>query len=281
MRPSDVRVLFLGGGDLGTGAAHQLVSAGLRVGIVELATPLAVRRAVAFAEAARAGTIEVEGVRCVRVELESFGGDAVPGVVPLCVAPIATALGRFTPQAVVDARMQKRPLEIEFGPGIFRVALGPGHVAGADCDAVVETLRGPDLGRVVWQGSAAPDTRVPGEVGGEAARRVLRAPVPGVLRLRARIGERVAAGAVVADVEGHPVASAIAGLVRGLLADGDRVDAGQKLGDIDPRPDAPPADRISDKSRQVGTGVLTAIATHFGIVLPGSLRHPVDGGPAD
>jgi hypothetical protein len=98
--------------------------------------------------------VEVEGVRCRRVDLESFGRAWPVDAVPLVIAPIPRARCR-PPAAIVDARLTKRPLEDIVPPGTLRIALGPGHVAGDDCDAVVETLRGADLGRVIWQGNDA------------------------------------------------------------------------------------------------------------------------------
>ena len=142
---------------------------------------------------------------------------------------------------------------------LFRIALGPGHVAGEDCDAVIETLRGPELGTVLWKGAACADTGEPGEVGGETTGRVLRAPAAGILRLRIAPGAQVRAGDVVGEVASIPLRAAIDGMMRGLLADGDRVQEGQKLGDIDPRPAPPPLDCISDKATAVGAGVLTAL----------------------
>lgn len=268
--PGDIRVLFLGCGDLGTGAAHRLFDVGFRVAVLELPVPLAVRRRVAFAEAARRGEVEVEGVVCRRVELAGLRHAWPSDAVPLVVGDVEPALGALGPHAVVDARMQKRPSALPPHPGRFVVALGPGHTAGVDCDAVVETERGPDLGRVLWTGSAAADTGVPAELGGASAARVLRAPAAGVLRARVGIGDRVRAGDVVGDVGGMPVVSAIGGLVRGFLADGDRVHAEQKLGDVDPRPSAPSPDRISDKARAVGDGVLRAIRRAFDLPDEGS-----------
>jgi xanthine dehydrogenase accessory factor len=221
---------------------------------------------VAFSEAARVGEVDVEGVRCRRVDVATLSAER-SDFIPLCIAPVAAILAAFAPHACVDARMTKRPLDMPLPAGIFRVALGPGHVAGEDCDAVIETLRGPHLGRVVWHGAAHANTGVPGDMGGETVRRVLRSPASGVLRLHADIGSRVATGDVVASVDGVPVSTPIAGLVRGLLADGDRVIAGQKLGDVDPRPDAPAVDRITDKARAVGEGVRKAVATRFQIQL--------------
>jgi xanthine dehydrogenase accessory factor len=266
MDRSAITVLLLGCGDLGTGVAHVLFTSGFAVAAVELEQPLAVRRRVAFAEAARAGHVEVEGVVCRRVELEELVRSGWPrDAVALVVSPIATALPALRPAVVVDARLAKRPLEFAAPPGTFVVALGPGPIAGRDCDAVVETLRGPGLGRVIRQGSATENTGVPGEVGGATRDRVLRAPVSGVLTVLGGIGRRVRAGEVVARVGRHEVRSALDGIVRGMLADGDRVQRGQKLGDVDPRPDAPGVDRISDKSRAVGRGVLEAVSTRFGL----------------
>jgi xanthine dehydrogenase accessory factor len=270
MRADELRVLFLGCGDLGTGAAHGVCRAGFRVAIVELRVPLAVRRRVAFAEAARTGQVTVEGVTCRRVQVDRLNPTAEEHTVVLAVGPIEVAVHAFAPHAVVDARMTKCPLEVPLPEGVFRIALGPGHTAGEDCDAVVETLRGSDLGRVIWSGSGHPDTRVPGELGGETLRRLLRSPASGTLHVHARIGDRVQAGEIVAEVAGEPVRSAVAGMVRGLLADGDAVERDQKLGDVDPRTEPTPADRISDKSHQVGDGVLTALVQHFRIERPGT-----------
>jgi xanthine dehydrogenase accessory factor len=179
--------------------------------------------------------------------------------VTLTLASIEAAVEVFAPHAVVDARMAKRLLPPPLPRSLLRIALGPGHTAGDDCDAVVETLRGPSLGAVLWRGAATADTGQPGGVGGETTGRVLRAPVAGTLRLTVQPGSRVRAGEAVGNVAGTPVRAAITGMVRGLLADGDAVLAGQKLGDIDPRAEPPPLDSISDKARVIGEGVLTAL----------------------
>jgi xanthine dehydrogenase accessory factor len=288
-------VLFIGCGDLGTGAAHVLQRAGFPVVIVERPRPQAVRRRVAFAEAARRGETQVEGVRCRRVALPWLLGRwqrkagrkqkvtmrRTPtgtlledlGFVPLVVGDWKPVVRALQPQVVIDARLAKRKLPGVMPSRTFHVALGPGHVAGRDCDAVVETLRGGDLGRVLWRGAAAPDTGIPGEIGGMTSERVLRAPVSGVLLQAKAIGTQVRAGEVVARVGNRAVRTPIAGVVRGMLVVGDRVHRGQKLGDVDPRRKAPAVHRISDKARQVGHGVLVAITSQWNVSLPrGSKR---------
>ncbi len=263
-----ITVLFIGCGDLGTGAAHALVRAGFAVAIVERRHPLAIRRRVAFAEAAQSGQVTVEGVVCRRTALASLVGSGWPApdagvrVVPLFVEPLQQVLARLRPDVVVDARMTKRPLRA-LPAHCFRVALGPGHRVGRDCDAVVETLRGPTLGQVLWSGAAASDTGVPGEIGGETIRRVLRAPCSGVWHTHLEIGAHLEVGDIVARVGRRPVRAALSGMVRGLLRDGERVRAGQKVGDIDSRARPPVVHRISDKARAVGGGVLQAVRTRL------------------
>ena len=266
-------VLCIGCGDLGTGAAHALVRAGFPVVIVEKARPLAVRRRVAFSEAARSGEVVVEGIVCQRTKLDALrrGGawrrDRRGHAIPLVVVPVSRALAALRPSIVVDARMTKKQA-LDLPASSFRVALGPGHRAGIDCDVVVETLRGPRLGRVLWRGGAAPDTGVPGEVGGATRERLLRSPSAGRLRVLAGIGTPVQRGQVVARVGTRAIRARIGGIVRGMLRDGEGVRAGQKLGDIDPRPRQPPVDRISDKARAIGQGVLEAVRAHRTLAVP-------------
>jgi xanthine dehydrogenase accessory factor len=244
-----------------------LFSAGFPVAVVERSTPLAVRRRVAFSEAARQGRTVVQGVTCARLDLEAMASGAWPqNWIPLLTAPAASVLERIGCDVLVDARLAKAKLALRPPPGVFFVALGPGYVAGRDCDAVVETWRGPDLGRVIWSGSATPNTGAPGDVGGETSARLLRAPEAGELEVVADIGRRVRRGELVARVGASEVRAAVDGVMRGMLASQDTVRRGQKLGDVDPRAEPPPVDRISDKAERVAAGVLAAICTRFDLV---------------
>jgi xanthine dehydrogenase accessory factor len=139
------------------------------------------------------------------------------------------------------------------------VALGPGFTAGRDCHAVIETKRGHHLGRVIYHGQAQPDTGIPGTVGSEAVRRLLRAPADGLFVSQRRIGDAVQAGETVAQVSGQPVVARIDGVLRGLLYDGLTVRAGYKVGDVDPRAVVEYCFTISDKARAIGGSTLEAI----------------------
>ena len=255
--PADLVVLVRGAGDLATGVAWRLKRAGFGVITCELERPLTVRRCVAFSTAVGEGSVTVEGIRAVRVAAAEAAALARSGVVPVVVSP---GLPPVPADVVVDARVAKRVLDTTIRDAALVVALGPGFEAGCDCHAVVETMRGPRLGRVYWQGRAAPNTGTPGVIGGRGAERVLRAPGAGRARWRVRIGDVVAAGAVLGTVAGERVRAPFAGVVRGLIADGTPVAQGLKIGDVDPRAGTDWRE-ISDKALAVAGGVLEAILT--------------------
>ncbi|MGI9613047.1 MAG: selenium-dependent molybdenum cofactor biosynthesis protein YqeB [Acidimicrobiales bacterium] len=259
---SQVRCLVRGGGDLATGAVWRLQRAGFGVIVTELPEPMTVRRTVAVSTAVTDEEVCVEGMVARRVPSMEAAVDLLsdgPGrTVPVVVAPDLPERVRF--DVVVDARMAKRNIDTSRDDADLVVALGPGFTAGLDAHAVVETLRGPRLGRVLWSGAAAGDTGVPGVVGGRSADRVVRAPADGQLAWSATIGDRVGAGDVLGHIGDEPVRSAIDGLVRGLIAPGFTVAAHQKIGDVDPRLDVD-CDEISDKALAIGGGVLEATTT--------------------
>ncbi|HZT95467.1 MAG TPA: selenium-dependent molybdenum cofactor biosynthesis protein YqeB [Chloroflexota bacterium] len=261
-----------GGGDIGTACAARLSRSGLRVVVAEVAEPTAVRRTVALSEAVQDGEIRVEEI----VGRLADGLEAIeerashPGLIWVLVDPELTRVSTLNPQVVVDARIRKRRGEGSRLPGSGLIGLGPGFTAPDDADAVVETNRGPDLGRVIWHGSAEADTGTPGLIGGRGAERVLRAPASGRLTAILGIGALVAEGDIIASVEGRDVRAPFDGLVRGLLRSGWAVQEGMKIGDVDPRMDVELCYRMSDKALAVAGGVLEAslmILRRQGIVL--------------
>jgi xanthine dehydrogenase accessory factor len=252
-------ILIRGGGDLATGVAIRLIRSGLRVIITELLHPQAVRRTVSFAEAIYSGEISIEGFTGRRVDdpddslriLNILGKQQVP----VLVDPGCTSAKLLHPAVIVDGRMTKHPPEaIGYAPQLY-IGLGPGFEAGVNCQAVIETRRGPTLGRVFWRGGPDPDT---GQPDGDPAR-VLRAPADGELVTRLNIGDHVKAGQVVAEVAGLTVIAPFPGILRGLHHPGLAVTRGLKIGDIDPRDDPRLCQMVSDKALSVGGGVLEAI----------------------
>lgn len=257
-------VVVRGAGDLATGVILRLVRSGFRVVALESARPTAIRRTVAFSEAVYDGTAEVEGFLARRAEgLGQIRAALAEGAVPVAVDPEAALVSALRPAALVDAILAKRNLGTRAGMAPAVIALGPGFEAGRDADAVVETARGHDLGRVILEGSAAPNTGVPGEVGGKSSERVVRAPAAGeVLALRS-IGDSVRAGEPLLMIETPAgrvsVPSPLDGTLRGLIRPGIEVAAGEKIADVDPRGRPEYCRTVSDKARAVAGGVLEAL----------------------
>lgn len=263
---TETLVLVKGGGDLATGVSHRLHRAGFPVAITEIENPTMVRRTVSFAECLYADEWRVEGVTSARAGGETLAEKAQKaraileaGSIPVMVDPSAEVVEHLRPAVVIDAILAKRNLGTRIDDAEVVVGLGPGFTAGVDCHAVVETSRGHDLGRVILEGAAKPNTGVPGPIGGYTTERLLRAPTAGVFTSIAGIGDAVRAGEAVARVDDAEVISAIDGVLRGLLRDGIEVPAGFKVGDVDPRAEPAHCHTISDKSRAIGGGALEAI----------------------
>jgi len=253
-------VVVKGGGDLATGVAHRLHRVGMRVVVTELARPMVIRRSVSFASAVFEGEIIVDGVRACLVDEKNDVHDLLDqGTIPVIVDPHADIIQWLRPQVVVDAIMAKRNLGTSLDDAPVVIGLGPGFTAGVDVQAVIETMRGHYLGRVIMEGSALPDTGVPGTIEGHTRDRVLKSPGDGCFRACASIGDQVEAGDVVAYVDGRPLPTRISGVLRGILHDGLEVKEGLKVGDVDPRGVVEYCFTISDKARAIGGGVLEAI----------------------
>ncbi len=256
-------VLLRGGGDLASGVALRLHHAGFRIVITELAQPLAVRRLVSFSEAIYAGHIKVEDVTARRATPEQIDDIISHNEIPVLVDEHADILRITHYEIVVDARLTKSPPQPLPRPVPLHIALGPGYTASKNCDAVIETQRGHSLGRVYWAGSAAADS---GQPEGNP-RRVLRAPITGIITPRANIGDHLNEGDTIAEIQSKienqksKIVSPLKGVLRGILRDGTPVSAGLKIGDIDPRDDPALCSLVSDKALAVGGGVLEAILT--------------------
>lgn len=257
-----------GAGDLATGVIVRLHRCGFRVVVTECANPSAIRRRAALCEAVWQGQATVEGVTCRRVtDAEEVVRVSQAGEVPLLVDERAACVSALRPAAVVDAILAKRNLGTNRDMAPITVGLGPGFTAGEDVDAVVETMRGHHLGRVILQGAAIPNTGVPGMIAGYAAERVIHAPVSGEMVFvqdengqTIDIGALVRKGQEIARVGGVPVLATIDGVLRGLISAGYPVTEGLKIADIDPRPEQVAyCDTVSDKARAIGGGVVEAL----------------------
>ncbi len=268
MRPIVVR----GGGDIATGTVVTLSKAGYPVIILECARPTAIRRNVAFCDAIYErdrwygeGTKTVEGITCTLTgNIDDAMRRAQPGRPMLLIDPEAKSLSRLKPDILIDAILAKKNLGTEIDMAPLTIALGPGFTAGVDVRCVIETMRGHNLGRIYYTGSALENTGVPGMVAGYDMERVIHSPASGRLELISGIGEIVEKGKTIAVIETGKtrvkVPASLSGVIRGILPDKFEVTQGMKMADIDPRIEqVENCSTVSDKARCIGGSVLQLV----------------------
>lgn len=273
-------IIVRGGGDIATGTIHKLYRSGFSVLVLETEHPSAIRRHVAFSEAVYDGEAQIDGVVCERAkDLAHAKAIMAQKKVALLVDPAGSVIPKARPLAVVDAILAKKNLGTHRAMAPLTVALGPGFTAGVDVDVVIETMRGHTLGKLIYEGTAIPNTGIPGAIAGVSKERVIHAQHDGVLFGVKRIGDFVKKGEPIAYIRqekapqggergmayepGYPVNATIDGLLRGLIRDGYPVTAGFKIADIDPREsEYENCFTISDKARCIAGGVLETVM-HF------------------
>lgn len=299
MKPifNDKLVIVRGGGDLATGTIHKLHRSGFPVVVLEIPRPSAIRRYVSFSEAVYENSMTIEGVTC------RFGGSVFPesaeekaveerekashmkqaerkmkeimavGEIPLFIDPEGKLISWLKPWAVVDAIIAKKNLGTAMDMAPVTVALGPGFTAGVDAKIVVETKRGHNLGRLIYEGQAVPNSGIPGMIAGYGKERVNHAEEAGIIYGVRKISDLVEAGETIAvirteDDQGNSreteVRAKIKGVLRGLIRDGYPVIKGFKIADVDPREsERQNCFTISDKARCIAGGVMEALLSEL------------------
>ena len=259
-------VVVRGGGDIATGTVYKLVKCGFKVLVLEISDPSAIRRNVAFCEAVYDGEKTVEDMTCSLAHTKAEALKIMEqGRPALMVDPLGESISELKPFALVDGILAKKNLGTEKNMAPVTIALGPGFSAGKDVDAVIETMRGHRLGRVIYDGEAIPNTGVPGLIAGVAAERVIHSPAEGILKNVKHITDTVKKGEVIAEIVSEnglmtEVTATIDGLLRGLIRDGYHVTEGFKIADIDPRiKEYDNCFTISDKARCIAGGVIEAL----------------------
>ena len=260
-------IIVRGGGDLATGTIHRLWAAGFPVLVLETDHPAAIRRQVAVCEAVYEGSATVEGMEAVLIKDTAEAKKVIDtGKVPLIVDPDGASITALKPDVVVDAILAKKNLGTNRSMAPLTVGLGPGFTAGVDVDIVIETMRGHNLGRIIREGSAIPNTGIPGNIGGYTAQRVIPEGAAGNLTNVHKIGDIVEQSeeiAYIADEKEnrrYSVTATIPGIIRGLIRDGYPVTKGFKIADIDPRKsELSNCFTISDKARCIAGSVLEVV----------------------
>ena len=256
-------IVVRGGGDLASGVIHRLFRCGYKILILEGKKPSAIRREVSFCEAVYDGEAFVEGVLSHRIEdVDQCEKVWEQGEIPILVDEDGSSIKSLKPDVVIDAILAKKNMGTTRKMAPLTIGLGPGFLAGSDVDFVVETKRGHDLGRIIDEGWAIPNTGIPGEIGGYGKERVIHSPASGVIHNKAKIADLVEKGQDIAlicteDGEEIPVLASLDGVLRGLIREGYQVFEGMKIADIDPRKEQKKnCNTISDKARCIAGSVV-------------------------
>lgn len=248
-----------GAGDIASGIALRLKKAKFDIVMTEIASPTAIRRTVCFCEAVTNGECTVEDVKAILASDVATAREIIAdGNIAVIVDEKAGCIKELKPDFVIDAILAKKNLGTDITDAPAVIGVGPGFTAGVDCHAVIETKRGHYLGRVYYQGSAAENTGIPGNINGHTEDRIIRSPHYGVFNPIFEIGDMVTQGEVVACVDSTPVVCNVSGVLRGILPKGTLVTPDIKSGDVDPRGDKAHCYTVSDKALAVGGGVLEA-----------------------
>ncbi|EME70025.1 xanthine and CO dehydrogenase maturation factor [Paramagnetospirillum caucaseum] len=255
-----LEILIRGAGEIASAVAHLLVRGGCRVALQSSRPPIAIRRRMAFSDAFFGGAAELEGLLARRLDHPGAVAQSwACGEIPLLAMEFPTALAARPWAVLVDARMNKQQApESQRGLAPLVVGMGPGCTAGLNVDVAVETSWD-QLGRVVRRGSTLELAGEPRAVLGQARSRFRYAPVAGILRAEAAIGQRVRAGEVVARIGDTVVEAPFDGIVRGLTHDGVPVEQGNKIAEIDPRPGAVKLAGIDERPRRIAEAVAAIV----------------------
>lgn len=258
---TDVIIGIKGAGEMASGVACSLYKANIRnIFMMEIASPLAVRRTVSFCESIHSESITIEGVQGVIAhDANNIKKAWNHGAIAVLPDPEWKTISRLKPDVVIDATLAKINLGTRVGEARLVIGLGPGFEAGKDVHIVIETHRGHNIGRIIEKGAAHPNTGVPGNIDGYTHQRVLRAPCDGRFESSLDIGTLVKKHQTIGRVDALEVTATLTGVLRGLIRPGTRVKKGLKIGDIDPRGDVDHCYTVSDKARTLGGSVLQAI----------------------
>ncbi len=265
---NDELVIVRGAGDLATGIVYSLYKAHFKVIVLETQYPSSIRRRVALSEAVYDGESKVEDIESVLVKSYEEALNIIANKdykkIPILIDPNCDILKNIKPTFLIDAIIAKKNLGTNKSMAKYTIALGPGFTAGKDCDIVIETMRGHNLGRMYLEGEAIPNTGIPGNIGGKEAERVIHASSDGIIENVKNIGDFVKEKEVIAYINNNnekiEVLASFDGLLRGIIRDGFKVHKGLKIADIDPRKsEYDNCFTISDKARNLGGSVLTAM----------------------
>jgi xanthine dehydrogenase accessory factor len=255
--------LVLGCGDVGSTVAVRLHESGMRVVMRDEPRPAWHRRGMALVDAMYEGQATLDGVLARKIQVCPASGQSalLANWIAVVDAAMRDTLRRWRPGLVVDARMRKyeEPERIR-GEAAVVIGLGPGFEAGTHVDVVIETAWGHKLGEPVWSGRALPATREPRKLNGHGRKRYVYSPAAGCWSTSREIGEFVAEGELIGEVDGQQLLAPLSGILRGISADGAEVRQRTKIAEVDTSCDIARAFGVGRRPERIAQGVLLALA---------------------
>lgn len=255
-------VLVRGTGDVASAIALRLFRAGYQVLMHDGPEPTAPRRGMAFTDAVFDGIATLDGVRARRVDLVPSLGVALAerSAVLVTTAAWLETLNAMSWVALIDARLRKRAVP-EAQRGLTRVSIGvgPNFTAGGNVDYAIETSWGDRLGEIVESGPTLALAGEPRSLGGIGRERFIYAPAAGRFRTSLRIGEAVAKGDEVGQIDDLVQFAPISGIIRGLTHDNVPVQEKTKIVEVDPRGDPSTAFGLGERPKRIADGVHHAL----------------------
>ncbi|HUB64724.1 MAG TPA: hypothetical protein VL996_09830 [Methylocella sp.] len=262
-------ILVFGIDETASAVARMLLLSGYAVTIHQPGPPTLLRRKMAFADAWYDGASMLDGVQARRADLSA---DFLIGLsnrmfIPVLTHPLPEVVERWPWDAIVDAQAPGecareracRPERIK-SYAELTIGLGPGRVAGVDCDLLIETF-GPDVGAIVRSGTARAPSPKERDDSREDAHPAI-APETGIFTTGRIIGETVAANEALGLIGSTPVVSPAAGRIRGLQRTGRAVLAGAVVADIVTKPTTP-VSGTGKTNQLIARGVVFAIEMEF------------------
>lgn len=263
-------IVVRGAGDLSSAIIHKLNRCGFKVLALEVEKPLAIRRQVSFCEAIYEKEVEVQGVYCrLCKDTDEINIVLKENKVALVIDPLGVYIKKIKPRIVIDAILAKKNLGTNKDMADLTIGLGPGFYAGRDVDIVIETMRGHNLGKIIYEGYTLKNTGIPGSINGVSKERVVYSKYCGVITNLVQIGDIVEKNQIVAYIKDnmgkkHEIKASISGVLRGIIRNGSNIKNRLKILDIDPRiEEVENCYTISDKARCIAGSVLEEVVSYY------------------
>jgi xanthine dehydrogenase accessory factor len=226
-------VLIFGIDETASAVARMLLLSGHAVAIHQPTPPTLLRRKMTFVDAWYDGPSMLDGVQARRADLSS---DFLIGLgnrmfIPILTHPLAEVVERWPWDVIIDAQTpgERRSERIK-SHAELTIALGPGPIAGLDCDLVIETF-GPDVGAIVRSGRAGSNAPTERDKIQDDIHSAI-ASETGIFTTGRVIGETVSVEEPLGFIGSTPVTSPVAGRILGLQRNGRAVAAGAAVAEI-------------------------------------------------